>query len=151
MRGDMAAAAAKGWKELAGGLHQLAAGGGGGLKPERGVEVCEGSPEIRCMWQPNRCRARRPTGAPGCCWNLSWTVFNLPPPSPIPAVLQVNKRYRLLEIEMDGVFKCMLLLKKKKYAAVKVELGAGGQQLEVGAPGPQASVQAPAGAAACCT
>lgn len=33
----------------------------------------------------------------------------------------VNKRYKLLEIEVDGVFKCMLLLKKKKYAAVKLE------------------------------
>lgn len=27
---------------------------------------------------------------------------------------EVNKTYRLLEIEVDGVFKCMLLLKKKK-------------------------------------
>jgi len=34
---------------------------------------------------------------------------------------EVNKRYRLLEIEQDGVFKAMLLLKKKKYAALKVE------------------------------
>ncbi len=32
----------------------------------------------------------------------------------------VNKRYRLLEIELDGVYRSMLLLKKKKYAAVKV-------------------------------
>lgn len=39
---------------------------------------------------------------------------------------EVNKRYKLLEIEMDGVYKCMLLLKKKKYAAVKiVETGPG--------------------------
>jgi DNA polymerase alpha subunit A len=43
---------------------------------------------------------------------------------------EVNKRYRLLEIEMDGVFKCMLLLKKKKYAAVKVERGADGTETE---------------------
>lgn len=28
---------------------------------------------------------------------------------------------RLLEIELDGIFKCMLLLKKKKYAAIKLE------------------------------
>lgn len=35
--------------------------------------------------------------------------------------LQVNKKYRLLEIDLDGIFKRMLLLKKKKYAAVKVE------------------------------
>ena len=34
---------------------------------------------------------------------------------------EVNKRYRLLELEMDGVFKTMLLLKKKKYAAMKIE------------------------------
>ncbi|ORZ34703.1 hypothetical protein BCR44DRAFT_33527 [Catenaria anguillulae PL171] len=33
----------------------------------------------------------------------------------------VNKRYRCLEIEMDGVFERMLLLKKKKYAAVTIE------------------------------
>lgn len=34
---------------------------------------------------------------------------------------EVNKRYRLLEIELDAVFKTMLLLKKKKYAAIKLE------------------------------
>ncbi|KAL7750259.1 DNA-directed DNA polymerase alpha catalytic subunit pol1 [Sorochytrium milnesiophthora] len=33
----------------------------------------------------------------------------------------VNKRYRLLEIEMDGFFQRMLLLKKKKYAALVAE------------------------------
>ncbi|XP_070173652.1 DNA polymerase alpha catalytic subunit-like [Littorina saxatilis] len=33
---------------------------------------------------------------------------------------EVNKLYRLLEIDMDGVFKSMLLLKKKKYAALNV-------------------------------
>ncbi|KAI8907620.1 DNA polymerase family B-domain-containing protein [Powellomyces hirtus] len=33
----------------------------------------------------------------------------------------VNKRYKLLEIEMDGFFQRMLLLKKKKYAAITVE------------------------------
>eukprot|EP00928_Gymnodinium_smaydae_P022271 TRINITY_DN1875_c0_g2_i3.p1 TRINITY_DN1875_c0_g2~~TRINITY_DN1875_c0_g2_i3.p1 ORF type:complete len:542 (+),score=178.20 TRINITY_DN1875_c0_g2_i3:679-2304(+) len=32
----------------------------------------------------------------------------------------VNKRYKKLEIEIDGVFGRLLLLKKKKYAAVKV-------------------------------
>jgi DNA polymerase alpha subunit A len=31
---------------------------------------------------------------------------------------EVNKHYKLLEIEIDGVFKSMLLLKKKKYAAL---------------------------------
>jgi len=45
----------------------------------------------------------------------------------------VNKRYRLLEIEMDGVFKSMLLLKKKKYASVKVEVAADGNTVEVSA------------------
>ncbi|GJJ15609.1 hypothetical protein Clacol_009887 [Clathrus columnatus] len=33
----------------------------------------------------------------------------------------VNDRYRLLEIDLDAVFKRLLLLQKKKYAAVKVE------------------------------
>lgn len=33
----------------------------------------------------------------------------------------VNDRYRLLEIDVDGVFQRLLLLQKKKYAAVKVE------------------------------
>ena len=31
---------------------------------------------------------------------------------------EVNKLYRLLEIDIDGVFKSLLLLKKKKYAAL---------------------------------
>ncbi|XP_017650998.1 DNA polymerase alpha catalytic subunit isoform X3 [Nannospalax galili] len=34
---------------------------------------------------------------------------------------EVNKLYRLLEIDIDGVFKSLLLLKKKKYAALVVE------------------------------
>lgn len=42
--------------------------------------------------------------------------------------LQVNKKYRCLEIDLDGLYKRMLLLKKKKYAAVKV------QQLKDGSP-----------------
>lgn len=33
---------------------------------------------------------------------------------------EVNKKYRLLEIELDYIFKTILLLKKKKYAALKV-------------------------------
>jgi len=33
----------------------------------------------------------------------------------------VNKLYKLLELDIDGVFKYMLLLKKKKYAAVTME------------------------------
>lgn len=32
----------------------------------------------------------------------------------------VNKIYRQVELDIDGVFKCLLLLKKKKYAAVTV-------------------------------
>jgi DNA polymerase alpha subunit A len=35
----------------------------------------------------------------------------------------VNDRYKLLEIDLDGVFKRLLLLQKKKYAALKVEEG----------------------------
>lgn len=35
--------------------------------------------------------------------------------------LQVNKKYRCLEIALDGLYKRMLLLKKKKYAAVKLQ------------------------------
>ena len=31
---------------------------------------------------------------------------------------EVNKKYKLLEIEIDGVYQMMLLLKKKKYALV---------------------------------
>lgn len=34
---------------------------------------------------------------------------------------EVNKMYKLLELEVDGVFRYMLLLKKKKYAAVTTE------------------------------
>jgi DNA polymerase alpha subunit A len=34
---------------------------------------------------------------------------------------EVNKLYKTLELEIDGVFRTMLLLKKKKYAALTVE------------------------------
>jgi len=34
---------------------------------------------------------------------------------------EVNQLYKCLEIEIDGIFKSMLLLKKKKYAALIVE------------------------------
>ncbi|CAH2220565.1 DNA polymerase alpha catalytic subunit isoform X1 [Pelobates cultripes] len=34
---------------------------------------------------------------------------------------EINKSYKLLEIDIDGVFKSLLLLKKKKYAALTVE------------------------------
>lgn len=35
--------------------------------------------------------------------------------------VEVNQLYKLLEIEIDGIFKSMLLLKKKKYAALTIE------------------------------
>jgi DNA polymerase alpha subunit A len=35
----------------------------------------------------------------------------------------VNGRYKLLEIDLDGIFQRLLLLQKKKYAAVKIEDG----------------------------
>lgn len=38
----------------------------------------------------------------------------------------VNERYRLLEIELDGIFGALLLLKKKKYAALILEEHADG-------------------------
>ncbi len=33
---------------------------------------------------------------------------------------EVNRMYKTLEIEIDGVFRTMLLLKKKKYAALRM-------------------------------
>jgi DNA polymerase alpha subunit A len=44
---------------------------------------------------------------------------------------EVNKRYKLLEIELDAMYKCMLLLKKKKYAAIKLDRDAAGRTIEV--------------------
>ncbi|KAJ6624905.1 DNA polymerase alpha catalytic subunit [Mycena sp. CBHHK59/15] len=35
----------------------------------------------------------------------------------------VNEQYKLLEIDLDGIFQRLLLLQKKKYAAIKVEEG----------------------------
>ena len=46
----------------------------------------------------------------------------------------MNKRYKLLELEVDGIFRSMLLLKKKKYAAIKLERDAAGALHEVGTP-----------------
>lgn len=34
--------------------------------------------------------------------------------------MEINKRHKILEIDIDGVFKNMLLLRKKKYAALKI-------------------------------
>ncbi|XP_038613326.1 DNA polymerase alpha catalytic subunit [Tachyglossus aculeatus] len=42
---------------------------------------------------------------------------------------EVNRLYRQLEIDIDGVFKSLLLLKKKKYAALVVEPAADGQYI----------------------
>lgn len=39
----------------------------------------------------------------------------------------INQAYRCLEIDIDGVFKSMLLLKKKKYAALTIQEGPKGQ------------------------
>ncbi|KAL5004890.1 hypothetical protein ScPMuIL_018346 [Solemya velum] len=39
---------------------------------------------------------------------------------------EVNKLFKLLEIDIDGVFKSMLLLKKKKYAALNVQKNSDG-------------------------
>ncbi|KAL1216796.1 DNA polymerase alpha catalytic subunit [Cardamine amara subsp. amara] len=36
-------------------------------------------------------------------------------------IQEVNKKYRCLKIECDGIYKRMLLLRKKKYAAVKLQ------------------------------
>ncbi|CAN7937469.1 unnamed protein product, partial [Ixodes hexagonus] len=40
---------------------------------------------------------------------------------------EINKFYKQLEIDIDGIFKSMLLLKKKKYAALVVSVGPNGQ------------------------
>ena len=45
---------------------------------------------------------------------------------------EVNKRYRSLEIELDGVYARMLLLKKKKYAALKLDSGAASAAIDGG-------------------
>ena len=39
----------------------------------------------------------------------------------------VNKTYKLLELDIDGVYRFMLLLKKKKYAAVTMEKKSNGK------------------------
>lgn len=40
---------------------------------------------------------------------------------------EVNKMYRSLELDLDGIFRSMLLLKKKKYAAVVINEGPDGK------------------------
>ncbi len=43
---------------------------------------------------------------------------------------EVNRLYRLLELDIDGVYKSLLLLKKKKYAGLAVDkLADGSTQL----------------------
>ncbi|KAH7429421.1 hypothetical protein KP509_09G047200 [Ceratopteris richardii] len=49
----------------------------------------------------------------------------------VKVIKEVNKKYKLLEIDLDGFFKRMLLLKKKKYAAVKMEANGDGTFREV--------------------
>jgi DNA polymerase alpha subunit A len=43
---------------------------------------------------------------------------------------EVNKLYKTLELEIDGVFSSMLLLKKKKYAAVTFSVGPDGKAIK---------------------
>lgn len=43
---------------------------------------------------------------------------------------EVNKLYKTLELEIDGVFSSMLLLKKKKYAAVTFSMGPDGRAIK---------------------
>lgn len=40
----------------------------------------------------------------------------------------MNKNYRLLELDIDGIYKRLLLLKKKKYAALAVNPATGGDE-----------------------
>lgn len=44
--------------------------------------------------------------------------------------VEVNKMYRHVELDIDGVFKYMLLLKKKKYAAVSLARLPSGELVE---------------------
>lgn len=43
---------------------------------------------------------------------------------------EVNKLYKKLELEMDGMYKYMLLLKKKKYAALALTKLPNGKTVE---------------------
>ncbi|XP_077556839.1 DNA polymerase alpha catalytic subunit isoform X1 [Haemaphysalis longicornis] len=43
---------------------------------------------------------------------------------------EINRFYKQLEIDIDGIFKSMLLLKKKKYAAVCITVGPNNQQTQ---------------------
>ncbi len=60
-------------------------------------------------------------------------LFSLPSPlpPPTPRLLHVILARRLLEIELDGIFRSILLLKKKKYAAMKLDLTVDGRLVEV--------------------
>ncbi len=46
---------------------------------------------------------------------------------------EVNQLYKLLEIELDGIFQKLLLLKKKKYVALLIEETPDGVSLRAGA------------------
>ncbi len=54
-------------------------------------------------------------------------------PEAVARCMQVNLRYSKLELALDGLYKVILLLKKKKYAAIKFETGPDGTEREVNA------------------
>ncbi|KAK1806571.1 hypothetical protein P4O66_005077 [Electrophorus voltai] len=64
-------------------------------------------------------------------WTSACAAANAEGPGgavPCPQVKnEVNKLYKLVELDIDGVFKSLLLLKKKKYAALVVEQHADGR------------------------
>ena len=45
---------------------------------------------------------------------------------------EVNRLYKTLELDIDGIFKSMLSLKKKKYAAITVNKDANGEIVQKG-------------------
>jgi len=57
----------------------------------------------------------------GFCVFRSSTHFGASALLPSQVKAEVNKLYRLLEIDIDGVYKSLLLLKKKKYAALSIQ------------------------------
>ena len=52
--------------------------------------------------------------------NTNITDFKLVNEIGLKVKSSVNKLYESLELDIDGIFKSMLLLKKKKYAAIKI-------------------------------
>ena len=49
----------------------------------------------------------------------------------VKVIEELNKKFKLSEIDMDGVYKRMLFLKKKKYVVVKVQTNVDGSITEV--------------------